>query len=220
MRPLLVLLSVLCAAPVWAEGGQAEDDETPGARGGAQQKRRSDEPVDSDTPEQPSEPARQPKAGVVGEKSIGDSPLRLNGPVDPSHPEGVYAGVSIGSQNLPPHPPRLPLKGPARMTWPGFQVRDGVPTVFLQTTGTPNYAVTETPGAIRVVLRGTKIQLRNNRRPLKVAEFGTNVTEIAAAQRGSEVVVTIKHKGEAGHRERVEPSTTGLQLLVVEVPGK
>ena len=223
MRPLLVALSFLLAAPAVADSAQADDDEKPGERAGS--KRNGDTPTDTDTPPTTNEtddeappPVTRTTKKLSRGKPGGDSPINLTNK-GPANAEGAYAGVSIGGEGLPPHPPKLPLRGPQRMTWPGFQVRDGVPTVFLQTTGTPDYAVSASPGAILVTLRGTKIQLRNNRRPLKVAEFGTAITEITAAPRGHDVVVTIKHKGEASHRERVEPSAGGFQMLVVELPG-
>src|SRR5262245_23829601 len=81
--------------------------------------------------------------------------------------EGAYKGVAPGAQALPPHPPKMPVrKGPQRMTWPGFQVKDGVPTVFLELTAPPQYQVEETPGAVTVTLRNTIVPLRNNRRAL------------------------------------------------------
>ena len=71
--------------------------------------------------------------------------------------EGRYKGVAPGGQALPPHPPRLPLrKGPQRMTWPGFQVRDGVPTVFLEVTAAPEYRVEDAPGEV-VVTTGSHV---------------------------------------------------------------
>ena len=93
MRPLLILVSLLCVAPAWAEGEQADDEERPGARSTAKQNRRNDGPNDSDTPEQPNDPAPEPTSppaardtkalvrdsdhnGVVGERSVGDSPVR------------------------------------------------------------------------------------------------------------------------------------------------
>ena len=223
MRPFLfVALGLGVAASAHAQPAPSDDDERPGARSGA---RAPDNDSDSDTPEAGDEatPTRK-TVDVHG----GDAPVRLKGRGDKpgtasqvtAHPEGAYAGVTIGGEGLPPHPPKLPLKGPQRMLWPGFQVRDGVPTVFLQTTGTPSYVVADGPGALTVTLRSTKIQLRNNQRPLKVGEFGTSVTEIAAKAHGRDVVVTIKHKGDAAHREHVEPSAGGYQLLVVELPGK
>lgn len=163
-------------------------------------------------------------SGAAAEERFGgDSPIRLNrgrpaGVVQESHAEGAYAGVSLDGQGLPPKAPKLPLsKGPQRLTWPGFQVRDGIPTVFLQTTGTPDYAVSQTSGALLVTLHGTTIKLRNNARPLKVEAFGTDVSEVFAKPHGKDVVVTIRRTGSA-HRERVEASPGGYHLLVVELP--
>src|SRR5947208_11647534 len=42
----------------------------------------------------------------------------------------VYQGVTVGSDRLPPKTPKPSTKGPSRMTWIGFQVRDNLPTVF------------------------------------------------------------------------------------------
>jgi hypothetical protein len=219
MRATVVALSLVVAQAALAEAPQADDDERPGEAAAS-----SDTPSSDEGP-RPVLRGKGRASGTVDEgaakRRMDEQPLKLQqGKVDPAHPEGSYAGVSIGGEGLPPRPPKLPVAGPQRMLWPGFQVRDGVPTVFLQTTGVPNYAVRETANAIQVTLRGTKIQLRNNRRPLKVAEFGTAITEITAAPRGKDVVVTIKHKGGAAHRERVEASAGGYQLLVVELPGK
>jgi hypothetical protein len=218
MRATVVALSLVVAQAALAEAPQADDAERPG-EGAA-----SDTPAPDEGP-RPVLRGKGRASGTVDEKAakgrMDEQPLRLQqGKIDPAHPEGSYAGVSIGGEGLPPKPPKLPVAGPQRMLWPGFQIRDGVPTVFLQTTGVPSYAVRETQNAIQVTLRGTKIQLRNNRRPLKVAEFGTAITEITAAPKGKDVVVTIKHKGGAAHRERVEASAGGYQLLVVELPAK
>jgi hypothetical protein len=202
------------AQPARAQPAQSEDDEKPGAPSSETAPRPA---LNNDTPPTEDSPPPPVERKAHGLHDKGDA-LRLNGNAPAG--EGNYAGVSLGGQGLPPHPPKLPLKGQQRMTWPGFQIRDGVPTVFLQTTGAPNYAVADTAGAIRGTLRGTKIQLRNNQRPLKVAEFGTPITEVSAKPHGKDVVVTIKHKGTAAHREHVEPGAGGFQMLVVELPGK
>jgi hypothetical protein len=213
MRSAFIALVLSVALPAAAQQ-QADDNETPGGQKAAE----PNPALTNDTP--PSEDAPPPpvERKSHGLHDNGDSPLRLDGKAPPG--EGNYAGVTLGGQGLPPHPPKLPMKGPQRMTWPGFQIRDGVPTVFLQTTGVPDYAIKDTPGAIRVVLHSTKIQLRNNKRPLKVGEFGTAITEVSAVPHGKDVVVTIKHKGQTSHREHVEPSAGGFQMLVVELPGK
>jgi hypothetical protein len=220
----LSLLGAFVASSAPALGGpnDAEDDEKPGA---PRTNKHADEPM---APADESVAPRTDKAAVpaatkaapANTVETGDSAVRLDN--SGVAREGVYNGVTIGGQNLPPKAPKLPLKGgPQRMTWPGFQVRDGVPTVFLQTTGAPDYAVSETKGTIVVTLRHTTIKLRNNQRPLKVAEFGTDVTEVSAKPKGKDVVVTIRRKhGDGTHREHVEPSAGGFSLLLVELPSK
>jgi hypothetical protein len=137
--------------------------------------------------------------------------------------EGAYKGVAPGAQALPPHPPKLPLKkGPQRMTWSGFQVKDGVPTVFLETTAAPEYRVEETPGAVVVTLKNTVVPLRNNRRALDVTAFDTPVKEVSTQAKGRDVRVTIKTRGgeKPQHRERVEDAAGGFRMLVIELPSK
>src|SRR6478672_5725850 len=110
--------------------------------------------------------------------------------------EGTYKGVAPGAQALPPHPPRLPLKkGPQRMTWSGFQVKDGVPTVFLEVTSAPEYHVEDAPGEVIVTLKNTVVPLHNNRRALDVTAFETAVKQVSTSSKGHDVRVTIKTKG-------------------------
>ncbi|MSP60626.1 MAG: hypothetical protein EXR72_09860 [Myxococcales bacterium] len=131
----------------------------------------------------------------------------------------TYGGVTPGAPNLPPHPPRLPIKGKQqRMTWPGFQVREGIPTVFLQLTGPVEWSVAEHPGRIVYTLKDTTVPLKNNRRPLRAGEFGTAVKDIDARPKGRDVQVTIQVKQNVGHRERTEDAAGGFKLLVVELP--
>lgn len=137
--------------------------------------------------------------------------------------EGSYKGVAPGAQALPPHPPRMPVKkGPQRMTWPGFQVRDGVPTVFLEVTAAPEYHITAAPGEVVVTLKNTIVPLRNNRRALDVTAFDTTVKQVLTQPKGKEVRVTIKTKGgdRPSHHERVEDAAGGFRMLVIELPAK
>jgi hypothetical protein len=137
--------------------------------------------------------------------------------------EGSYKGVAPGAQALPPHPPRLPLKkGPQRMTWSGFQVKDGVPTVFLELTSAPEYRVEDAPGEVVVTLKNTVVPLRNNRRALDVRGFETAVKEVSTQPKGKDVRVTIKTKSgdRPSHHERVEDAAGGFRMLVIELPAK
>lgn len=134
----------------------------------------------------------------------------------------TYRGVVPGGTALPPHPPKLPLKGPQRLTWSGFQVKDGVPTVFVELTSAPDYKVDEAKGELTVTLRNTVVKLKNNLRPLRVGFFNTNVSSVDTHGRGRDVQVVIHTKDAAApsHRERVEPAAGGFQMLVIELPSK
>ena len=100
-------------------------------------------------------------------------------------------------------------------------MKDGVPTVFLETTGTPSYSITEKGGALVVRLANTSVHLKNNRRPLKLDAFDTTVRSVAAHPRGRDTEVQIQTRSPGQqHRERVEPAAGGFQMLVIELPAK
>jgi hypothetical protein len=140
-----------------------------------------------------------------------DKPVALN-------PGGEYHGVAPGAQHLPPRPPKMPVKkGPQRLTWSGFQVRDGVPTVFVEVTGSPDYHVEAQKDSLVVTLRNTVVPIRNNRRPLRVEEFGTAVKTVETEAHGATTRVVIHGDGPLGHSERVEPAAGGFQLVVIQV---
>jgi hypothetical protein len=155
-----------------------------------------------------------------------EKPAATPAPAAPSGDDTVvpapapYKGVAPGGPNLPPRAPKLPLKkGPQRLTWSGFQLKDGVPTVFLEVTGTPDYRVDQSGGALTVTLKNTVAPLRNNRRPLKVEYFKTSVKEVDATPKGRDLQVTIRLEGadKPTHKERVEPAAGGFQMLVIEI---
>jgi hypothetical protein len=199
MRRLL-LACFLCAS-THASAQQAEDNETP--------------PTENQAKESPK------KSTAIGEEPGSEEQGNLN-LTEKGGAGGAYKGVAPGSHALPPHPPRMPLKkGPQRMTWPGFQVKEGVPTVFLEVTAVPEYHVEEAPGAVTVTLKNTIVPLRNNRRALDVTAFSTGVKKVSTTTKGKDVRVTIETKGgeRPQHHERVEDAAGGFRILVIELPG-
>jgi len=133
---------------------------------------------------------------------------------------GTYAGVKLeGKGDLPPNVPPKPPGGPPQLTWSGFQLEAGVPTVFLQLSGVPNYSVTETPSAVVVLLKNTSVHRRNNRRPLRLEAFETSVRSVETKARGKDLVVTIKTaKPNSAHKERVQAGASGYQMLLIQIP--
>jgi hypothetical protein len=198
MRRLLLALCIF-AAPVAAraQAPQADDAETPAAPA-------------ADSGKKPETQKTTPDKADPNLSLNGDKPL-----------DATYHGVAPGSQALPPRAPKLPLKkGPQRMTWSGFQVQNGVPTVFLELTGEPQYSVDDEPGALTVTLKNTVVPLKNNRRTLDVNAFATEVQAVEASPKGHDVRVTIKTKGttKPQHRERVQEAAGGFRMLVIELP--
>jgi hypothetical protein len=168
--------------------------------------------VDEDDDAPPAAPSAEPSHDnlKLGDKAAGDD-------------GDSYHGVAPGAHALPPRAPRLPIKrGPQRMTWSGFQVKDGVPTVFVETTALPDYRVEELPGMLVVTLKHTVVPLRNNRRPLDVSAFGTGVRSVEMAAHGHDLRVVIKTRGtdRPEHHERVEDAAGGFRMLVIALPQK
>lgn len=197
----IVLALFLCASTA-ALAQQADDEETPPTPNAAQ----------SSKPQPPSDDETPPSGDdTKGNLNLGDKQAA----------EGKYKGVAPGATALPPRAPRMPVKrGPQRMTWSGFQVRNGVPTVFVETTSLPEYRVEDAPGSVTVTLKHTVVPLRNNRRPLDVSKFDTDIKEVATQPKGHDVKVTITTKGNERpqHHERVEEAAGGFRMLVIELP--
>jgi hypothetical protein len=104
------------------------------------------------------------------------------------------------------------------MTFPGFQVRAGVPTVFFQLTGPVAWSVHEGSDKLVYTLTQTSVPLANNRRPLDVSGFGTPVKAVEAKQHGRDVEVTIRTTKRVAHKEHTESSAGGYKFLVIELP--
>ncbi|HEX4462440.1 MAG TPA: AMIN domain-containing protein [Polyangia bacterium] len=220
MRRWLLACCFLASTNAFAQ--QADDSEAPPMSHKADSKaKKSPKPTapppsaedDSEPPAPKSVPKKVERSRDVEERgnlNLTDKPVA----------DEKYGGVAPGAPALPPHPPRLPLKGPQRMTWPGFQVKEGVPTVFLEVTAAPDYQVEDAPGALTVTLKNTTVPLKNNRRPLDVRAFATAVQEVATTSKGRDVRVTIKTKGvdKPVHHERIEDGAGGFRILVIELP--
>jgi hypothetical protein len=179
---------------------------------------------DDEKPPTPESPARAPKRVPPSTVEKSTAPISTTPAEDKAaeaeRAQAPYQGVAPGADHLPPRAPKLPLKkGPQRLTWSGFQLKDGVPTVFLEVTGAPDYRIVESGGALTVTLKNTVAPLRNNRRALKVEYFKTAVKEVDTAAKGHDLAITIHTDGhdKPTHKERVEPAAGGFQLLVIEI---
>lgn len=139
-------------------------------------------------------------------------------PAEAQAPAGgnAYRGVVPGGTKAPPHAPKK--KNPVRVTWTGFQMRDdGGSRVFVQLTADAPFQVTEVGNSLHVTIKGARLNLRNNGRPLDTHFFATPVKSIHATEKGGEVVLVIETKGHANHSEKTE-TQGGYQFLMIDFP--
>lgn len=141
------------------------------------------------------------------------------------HAVGEYAGVVPGRGNAPPRSRavrRTPRRGrTARLlTWPGFQARpNGASRFFVQVSDAVQTDVQRTDGRVEVVLRQTRVHLRNSRRPLETRFFNTPVTRATVERRGRhDLAIVFNMRGDATPRVYTEAGQNGYHFVFIEFP--
>lgn len=108
--------------------------------------------------------------------------------------DAVYAGVTPGSatsDNVPPKAEEIP-EGTLMLTWPGFMMRkDGGSRFFVQTSRPVQIATHESEGRFELILRNTRVHLKNNFRPLETEFFKTPVTRATVQRQGKKDVAMV-----------------------------
>lgn len=130
-----------------------------------------------------------------------------------------YAGVSPGSANAPPRAPDPGGEGPLLMTWPGFQARpDGASRFFLQTTGTVQVEQKNEEGRFVLVLKGCRLHLRNNRRPLETRYFNTPVSSARIERRGRDLAFVMSLRAPVTPMVSTQSGAGGYNFVLLEFP--
>ena len=105
-----------------------------------------------------------------------------------------YAGVTPGSEtsdNLPPKAEEIP-EGALMLTWPGFMMhKDGGSCFFVQTSQPVQTAYKRSEGRLELVLRNTRVHLKNNFLPLETQFFDTPVTRATVQRKSQNDVVMV-----------------------------
>lgn len=102
-----------------------------------------------------------------------------------------YEGVTPGSDNPPPRADEIP-KGALMLTWPGFVMRkEGGSYFFLQTSKPVQVATKKSAGQFELVMRNTRVFLKNNYLPLETQYFDTPVTRATVQPKGRHDVVMV-----------------------------
>lgn len=130
-----------------------------------------------------------------------------------------YAGVSPGSGHAPPRAPEPGGSGPVLMTWPGFQARpDGASRFFLQTTGPVQVEQKHEDGRFVVVLKGCRLHLRNNRRPLETRYFNTPVSSARIERRGRDLAFVMSLRADVTPVVSTQSGANGYNFVLLEFP--
>jgi hypothetical protein len=108
--------------------------------------------------------------------------------------DSSYGGVTPGaesSDNLPPKAEEIP-EGALMLTWPGFMMhKDGGSCFFVQTSQPVETAWKKSEGRFELVLRNTRVHLKNNFLPLETQFFDTPVTRATVQRKAKKDVVMV-----------------------------
>lgn len=133
---------------------------------------------------------------------------------------GAYAGVTPGAEgsaNLPPKAEEIP-EGATMLTWPGFMMRkEGGSRFFVQTSGPVQTATHESDGRFELILRNTRVYLKNNFRPLETEFFPTPVTRATVQRRGKkDVAMVFELRAQATPTITQEKGKDGFNYVFVD----
>jgi hypothetical protein len=133
------------------------------------------------------------------------------------NPHGFYSGVSLHGNQVPPSPPAALNTKPTILTWTGFQraQEDGGSQVYFQLSAQVAYEVTQTPGRIVIRMPNTRVNTRNNARPLDLRFFDTPARGVTLRKKGRDLVATIELKRRTTPVIEEVPAQGGYRLLVV-----
>ena len=132
----------------------------------------------------------------------------------------AYAGVTPGSEtsdNLPPKAEEIP-EGAHMLTWPGFMMRkEGGSRFFVQTSRPVEITTHESEGRFELVLRSTRVHLKNNFRPLETEFFDTPVTRATIQRRGKkDLVMVLEMRAQATPTVTQEKGKDGFNYVFVD----
>ncbi|MCX4245582.1 hypothetical protein [Paraliomyxa miuraensis] len=176
-------------------------------------------PVDEPTVQEP-EPPPQDLSRTWGFSKSQPLVPRYERTDDPSvaapNPVGFYSGVSVQGNHVPPFPVTQTGTPPAVMTWTGFERSPEGSRVFFQLSAEASYEVATDGLTVRLKMRNTKVNVRNNLRFLDLRYFKTPVRTVKVTRRGRDTVATLVLKRDAVPRVQFVEGKAGYKLLVVQ----
>lgn len=132
------------------------------------------------------------------------------------NPVGFYSGVSVQGNHVPPFPAKEVGAPPAVMTWTGFERAPEGSRVFFELSAEAAYEVDAKGLVLRVRMRNTKVNVRNNTRHLDLRYFKTPVRTVKVTRKGRDTVATVVLKRDAVPSVQIIDGKAGYKLLVVQ----
>lgn len=132
------------------------------------------------------------------------------------NPTGFYSGVSVQGNHVPPFPAKQTGTPPAVLTWTGFERAPEGSRVFFELSAEAAHEVTSNGLTLKIRIRNTKVNVRNNTRHLDLRYFETPVRTVKVTRKGRDTVATVVLKREALHTIEMVDGKAGYKLLVVQ----
>lgn len=133
----------------------------------------------------------------------------------------AYAGVVPGKGGAASRTSASDVDGAVLLTWPGFQLgADGSSRVFVQTSAPVEFDSEAQPRRFVLRLKGIKVPLSNNRRPLETKFFATPVTRVRLARRGRDTLVILELREAATPQVYARQEGDGQSYVYVDFRGK
>lgn len=132
------------------------------------------------------------------------------------NPTGFYSGVSTGGNHVPPQPPASFDSRPYLMTWTGFERAAEGSRVYFQVNGPVKHEIQKNGLVLKLRLRNTQVNVRNNMRRLDMRYFDTPVREVRIKRVGKDMEATIELKREADPSVRLVDGKAGYKLLTLQ----
>lgn len=145
--------------------------------------------------------------------------VRTNDPAFAApNPVGFYSGVSVQGNHVPPLPAKELGTAPAVMTWTGFERVGEGSRVFFQLSSAIEHEVSEAQDGLvlRIRMKNTRVNVKNNRRRLDLRYFKTPVSEVRIKHKGRDTIATISLKRAEAPRVELTQGKAGYTLLIVE----
>lgn len=132
------------------------------------------------------------------------------------NPVGFYSGVSVQGNHVPPFPAKQTGAPPVVLTWTGFERAPEGSRVFFELSAEGAYEVTNDGLTLRIRLRNTKVNVRNNTRYLDLRYFKTPVRTVKVTRKGRDTLATVVLKRDAVPNVQIIDGKAGYKLLVVQ----